>query len=226
MCGRFTQHLSWAELHRLAGLIGQPRNLAPRYNIAPTTPIEVIRPSDAGDELLPMRWGLVPPWWSKPLSDLPSTFNARAETVADKSMFQAAFRTRRCIIPASGFYEWTGEPGHKTPHYFTSPSAEPLALAGLWEHWRSPEGRDVLSATIIVGPANEWMQRIHDRMPIILDWRDADDWLASHHPARLLRPAPEDALREWTVSRRVNHAGVGDDDPALIEPGRRSYDAK
>ena len=139
MCGRFTQHLSWAELQRLADLIGQPRNLAPRYNIAPTTQIEVIRLGLEGNELVPMRWGLVPSWWKKPLSELPSTFNARAETVAEKPMFRSALKSRRCIIPASGFYEWTGPRGAKTPHYFSAPSGEPLAFAGLWETWRDPE---------------------------------------------------------------------------------------
>ena len=93
MCGRFTQHLSWAEIHRLAGLIGQPRNLAPRYNIAPTTAMEVIRSGDAGNELVPMRWGLVPSWWSKPLAELPATFNACAETVGEKPMCSSAFKS-------------------------------------------------------------------------------------------------------------------------------------
>lgn len=113
MCGRFTQHLSWEELHRLADLVGQPRNLGPRYNIAPTTQIEVPRPTASGNELTPMRWGLVPSWWKKPLSELPSTFNARAETVAEKPMFRSAFKSRRCVIPASGFCEWTGAKGSK-----------------------------------------------------------------------------------------------------------------
>jgi putative SOS response-associated peptidase YedK len=111
LCGRFTQNLSWAEIHRLADLIGQPRNLAPRFNIAPTTPIEVIRASDAGNELVPMYWGLVPSWWKKPLKELPATFNARAETLAERPMFLGAFKYRRCIIPASGFYEGTGGKG-------------------------------------------------------------------------------------------------------------------
>jgi len=108
MCGRFTQNLSWAEIRRLADLVGQPRNLAPRFNIAPTTPIEVIRAGDAGNELVPMYWGLVPHWWKKPLKELPATFNARAEKVAEKPMFRGAFKYRRCISPASGDYEWTG----------------------------------------------------------------------------------------------------------------------
>ena len=113
MCGRFTQHLSWAEIRRLADLVGQPRNLAPRYNLAPTDAIEVLRAGPGGFELTPMRWGLIPSWWAKPLKDLPSTFNARAETLAEKPMFRAAFKSRRCIVPASGFYEWTGGKGHK-----------------------------------------------------------------------------------------------------------------
>ncbi|MGA9601303.1 MAG: SOS response-associated peptidase [Methylocystis sp.] len=216
MCGRFTQHLSWAEIRRLADLVGQPRNLAPRYNIAPTDLIEVIRAGPAGLELTPMRWGLVPCWWKKPLEQLPATFNARAETLGEKPMFRAAFKSRRCIVPASGFYEWTGEKGRKIPHYFSSADGLPLALAGLWEQWRDPNGQEIFSATIVVGAANGWMSRFHDRMPIFLSWIDAKDWIAGENPATLLRPASEDALQEWTVSTRVNRAGAGDDDPTLI----------
>jgi putative SOS response-associated peptidase YedK len=219
MCGRFTQHLSWEALHRLADLIGQPRNLAPRYNIAPTTRVEVIRPAGGCDELVPMRWGLVPSWWKKPLNELPSTFNARAETVVEKPMFRSAFKSRRCVIPASGFYEWIGKPGAKTPHYFSAQSGAPLAFARLWETWRDPESDAAVdSATIIVGPANDWMSHFHDRMPVILEWRDANAWMAGGDPDPLLRPPPEDALQEWTVSPRVNRSGAGDGDPALIEP--------
>jgi putative SOS response-associated peptidase YedK len=219
MCGRFTQNLSWAELHRLAGLIGEARNLQPRYNIAPTTPIEVIRAGKAGNELVPMRWGLVPSWWKKPLNELPATFNARAETLAERPMFRGAFKYRRCIIPASGFYEWTGPKTARIPHYFTSRDGRPLGLAGLWDHWSGLDGGDDLpNATIIVGAANEWMSAYHDRQPMILDWHDAAAWMASDDPAALLRPVREDALREWIVSTRVNRAGVGDDDSALIEP--------
>lgn len=219
MCGRFTQHLSWEELHRLADLIGQPRNLAPRYNIAPTTRIEVIRRVAGGSELVPMRWGLLPSWWKKPLNELPSTFNARAETVAEKPMFRSAFKSRRCIIPASGFYEWTGKAGAKTPHYISAPRDEPFAFAGLWETWRDAESdARVDSATIVVGAANEWMSRFHHRMPVILDWRDANVWMAAGDYGSLLRPPPEHALQEWIVSPRVNRSGVGDADPVLIEP--------
>ena len=219
MCGRFTQHLSWAELHRLADLIGQPRNLAPRFNISPTSQIEVIRRTNHGRELVPMRWGLVPSWWKKPLSELAAAFNARAETVAVKPMFRSAFKSRRCIIPASGFYEWTVLRSAKMPHYFSSPSGAPLAFVGLWESWRDPEsGETLLSATIIVGSANKWMSRFHGRMPVILDWRDAGAWIAGDDPLAHLRTARADALQAWIVSMRVNKAGVGDDDATLIEP--------
>jgi putative SOS response-associated peptidase YedK len=219
MCGRFTQHLSWEELQRLADLIGQPRNLRPRYNVAPTTTIEVIRPSSAGNELVPMRWGFAPSWWKKPLRELPATFNARAETIAEKPMFRSAFAKSRCIIPASGFYEWTGAKGAKTPHYFSARDGRPLAFAGVWDGCRDVESNArIESATIIVGPANDWMRPFHDRMPIILDWRDANAWLTGDDPAAWLRPAPEDALREWIVSRRVNRSNEGDDDSTLIEP--------
>ena len=164
-----------------------------------------------------MYWGLVPSWWKKPLAELPSTFNARAETLAERPMFRGAFKYRRCVIPASGFYEWTGAKGAKTPHYFTSRDGRPLAFAGIWDHWSGLDGGDDLpNATIIVGEANNWMRRFHDRMPIILDWRDAGAWMTGESPGALLRPAPDDALQEWIVSTRVNKAS--DDDPALIEP--------
>jgi putative SOS response-associated peptidase YedK len=221
MCGRFTQHLSWEELHRLADLIGQPRNLQPRYNIAPTTQIEVIRSTAAGNQLVPMRWGLVPLWWKKPLNQLPATFNARAETVAEKPMFRSAFKARRCVIPAPGFYEWTGPKGEKTPHYFSARDGRPLAFAGLWESASHPETKELMdSATIIVGPANEWMSPFHNRMPVILHWADVGAWMAGDDPGVLLCAPPENALQEWIVSPRVNGSGVGDADPTLIGPVR------
>lgn len=165
--------------------------------------------------------GDFPSWWKKPLSELPSTFNARAETVGEKPMFRSAFKSRRCIVPASGFYEWTGKAGSKTPHHFSSPDSRPLAFAGLWESAPHPETKELMdSATIIVGSANDWMSRFHNRMPVILDWRDANAWMAGGDPGALLRPPPEDSLQEWIVSARVNRSGVGDADPSLIETER------
>jgi putative SOS response-associated peptidase YedK len=137
-------------------------------------------------------------------------------------MWRNAFKSRRCIIPASGFYEWTGTKSARIPHYFTARSGEPLAFAGLWESWRDPAGAELLSATIVVRAANAWMSTYHARQPMILKWRDVNAWVAGDNPAALLRPVREDALREWIVSTRVNKAGVGDDDPALIDAARQT----
>ncbi|MBU8541807.1 SOS response-associated peptidase [Falsiroseomonas tokyonensis] len=131
MCGRFTQRYTWAELHALLDLIGSPRNLRPRHNIAPTTSIDMVRAGEAGRELAAMRWGLIPAWWKKSAQEVPATFNARAETVAEKPMFRDGFKRRRCIIPASCFYEWTGGRKDRQPHPFTA--ADGASVPGLGE---------------------------------------------------------------------------------------------
>jgi putative SOS response-associated peptidase YedK len=222
MCGRFTQHYSWTEVHGFLSFLGPPRNLRPRYNIAPTTTVDVIRRGPKGRELVPMRWGLIPAWWNKPAKELPATHNARAETVAEKPMYRGAFRERRCIIPASGFYEWTGEKKARQPHLFTAADGSPvLAFAGLWESWRDPAtGEAVLSCTLIVSGASAWMQRYHDRMPVLLPPAAFDAWLNGSMGPDALTQAPEAALREWVVSDRVNRTGVGDDDPSTVLPVR------
>jgi putative SOS response-associated peptidase YedK len=220
MCGRFTQHYTWAQVHDFLSVFGAPLNLQPRYNIAPTTDIDVVRLGrDGGREIVRMRWGLVPGWWTKGLKEVPATFNARAETLADKPMFRTAFRQRRCVIPASGFYEWTGGKGAKVPHLFTAADGSPvLAFAGLWDRWRDKAtGEDVLSATIIVSGASAWMTPYHDRMPVLLGPEQFDDWLTGVAGPEVLRPAAESALREWVVSDRVNRTGQGDDDPSIVE---------
>jgi putative SOS response-associated peptidase YedK len=220
MCGRFTQNYSWEEVYNFLRLLGTPRNLRPRYNIAPTTNVDVVRLDTEGKrELISMRWGLVPFFWKKKLKELPATFNARAETVAEKPMFRESFRRRRCIIPASGFFEWTGEKGDKQPHLFSAADGSPiLAFAGLWDRWIDPETKEeILSCTIIVSGASEWMTPYHDRMPVLLRVGDFDVWLSGSLGAEALRPAAESASREWPVSRRVNRAGVGEDDPTIIE---------
>lgn len=219
MCGRFTQYFTWSELHAALSVIGPARNLRPRYNIAPTSSVDVVRQAEAGNELAAMRWGLAPVWWKKSLAELPATFNARVETVADKPMFRDAFKKRRCIIPASGFYEWTGAKGAKQPHLFSAADGAPvLALAGLWDRWHDRQaGEEVLSCTIIVSAASQWMRPYHDRMPVLLDGGAIDAWLDGSFPAEALHPAEEGALQEWPVSKRVNRTGHGDDDPSLIE---------
>jgi putative SOS response-associated peptidase YedK len=209
---------TWRELHALYSIHDQPRrNLEPRYNIAPTQDIDIIRSAEEGAQSLDRaRWGLVPGWWKKTLKDLPSTFNARAETVAEKPMFRSAFKSRRCVIPASGFYEWTGPKGERQPWYVTAADEKPLSFAGLWERYRDPDsGEDGLSATIIVGPANDFMSKIHNRMPVILAPESIESWLAKPS-SDLLAPIPEDALQAWKVSPRVNSSRYQDAD--AVEP--------
>ena len=138
MCGRYTQSYTWRELVELYRLTQPARNLRPRYNIAPTTAIDVVRLADAGPELVPMRGGLIPSWWKKTAKEVPSTFNARAETVAQKSMFRTAFKRTRCIVPASGYYEWRPAEDGKQPYFISAADGAVLSIAGLWDQSSSP----------------------------------------------------------------------------------------
>jgi len=190
---------------------------APRYNIAPTTTIDVVVPHEAGRDLLSMRWGLIPSWWKKTAKETPSTFNARAETVASKPMFRAAFKRGRCLVPASGYYEWKPTPSGKQPYYISATDSSVLSMAGLWEQWPNIEtGECVHSCTIIVTSANSLTRAIHDRMPVLIEPKDFGSWLSGESGTELLRPAPDDNLRLWPVSKRVNRTG-NVDDPSLIE---------
>jgi putative SOS response-associated peptidase YedK len=141
-------------------------------------------------------------------------------------MFREAFKRRRCIIPASGFFEWTGEKGDKQPHLFTAADGSPiLAFAGLWDKWHDPaSGEELLSCTIIVSGASAWMIPYHDRMPVLLTAKDFDAWLDGTLGASALGPAAESALREWPVSKRMNRTEVGDDDPTIVERDAASAD--
>jgi putative SOS response-associated peptidase YedK len=152
---------------------------APRYNIAPSQEVPVIRQSAQGRVLTGARWGLVP-HWSKESKPGYSTINARAESVADKPAYRDPFRHKRCLIPASGFYEWKQEDGQKTPYHIHLPGGEMFAFAGLWDHW-DKEGAGFDSCTIIVTTANETMQPIHNRMPVILQKAQYNSWLNTNH---------------------------------------------
>jgi putative SOS response-associated peptidase YedK len=224
MCGRFTQRYTWREIYPLYGLTGPARNLQAHYNIAPTDPVNVVRSAADGAELVSMRWGLIPYWWKKPLKQLPATFNARAESVADKPMFQDAFRRHRCIIPASGYYEWIARPDGKQPYFISAADSGVLSFAGLWDRWKNPETEEpVTSCTIIVTDANAMTRAIHDRMPVVLDKAEIGRWLNGTASTELLRSAAEDRLRMWPVSRRVNKTGTGDDDPTLLRPESKGW---
>ena len=212
----FTQFYTWASTSFL-GVFGSPRNLQPRYNIAPTTTIDVVHDLAGDRVIVPMRWGLIPAWWRKSAKEVPATFNARRETIADKPMFRSALNAgRRCVIPISGFYEWETTPDGKQP-FFISGAAEPvLGVAGLWERWRDPAGDEVLSATMIVQPANDFMGAIHTRMPTFVDPDDVNGWLSGTTGLETLRPASEELLTARMVSKRVNKVG-NEEDATLIE---------
>ena len=221
MCGRFTQQFSYSELHAYFEFFGQPLgNLEPRFSICPTQQITVVLSSErGGHDLQRMRWGLVPPWWSKPLKELPATFNARAETVAEKPTFRAAFRSRRCIIPASGTYEWQDTLSGKQPWYFTPAKGPIMMIAGLWETWTNTDapGDTLQSATMVITDANSFVGQYHDRMPVLLDRDTMNDWLSGRKGHELLKPAPDNVLNAHPVSRRLNSSRVADE-PGLIEP--------
>jgi putative SOS response-associated peptidase YedK len=219
MCGRFTQKFSWHEVRDLYELVGAAHNLQTHYNIAPTDKVEVVRLAAEGTtELVSMRWGLIPYWWKKPIKQVPATFNARAETVASTPMFRDAFKRHRCIVPASGYYEWLKRPDGKQPYFMSAADGGVLSFAGLWDRWKNPEtGELVTSCTIIVTDANALTGAIHNRMPVVLDNADVRRWLNGTGGTELLRPAGEDRLRMWPVSRRVNKTGTSDEDPTLID---------
>lgn len=198
MCGRFSQTPIIQAIFSRYSFIGEdPAGIVPRYNIAPTQLVPVIFRDEEGDHLKSMRWGLVP-HWSKEIGTRP-LFNARGETVAEKPSFRTAFRRRRCIVPATGFYEWKKEPGGKTktPYFIHNIDQSPMAFAGLWERWDQPDGGMLHSFTILTTTPNAVMEPLHDRMPVILAEEDEAAWLdpEEHDPERLkplIKPcAPE-----------------------------------
>ena len=170
MCGRFTQAYTWEQLVRLYRLTMPAVNTQPSYNVCPTDQVDVILPAaDGGHDFARMRWGLVPYWWSKPLKQVPATFNARSDTVASKPMYRDAFRRRRCVIPMSGFYEWRQMEDGKQPFFISGAESPVLSVAWLWDNWTNREsGEAIRSCTMIVTEANLFMSEIHDRTPVFL----------------------------------------------------------
>jgi putative SOS response-associated peptidase YedK len=223
VCGRYTLRAPGKLVADLFGLAGEPA-LTPRYNIAPTQPVPVIRvlranPATRERELVPLRWGLVPPWADDPAIGN-RLINARAETVAGKPSFRAAFKYRRCLVPADGFYEWRKEGGKKQPLYVRRKDGRPFAFAGLWERWERA-GEVIESCAIITTGANDLMGEFHDRMPVILRPEDYDLWLdpVVQEPKLvepLLKPCPGDELEAYPLSRLVNDART--EDPRCVEP--------
>lgn len=199
-----------------------PLHVTERYNIAPTQPVAVIVPQTEGRLLTAMRWGIVPQWMKPEAGGKPPAgwINARAETAADKPAFHGAFKYRRCLVPASGFYEWAKRDGSKQPYYVRSAEDRLLAFAGLWETWTPPDGSELDTVTILTTEPNAMMAELHDRLPVVLDPGDYDRWMATppeeaESLTELLRPAPDGTLSKTPVSRRVN--SPKHDDPACLE---------
>ena len=184
----------------------EPR-IVRRINIAPTQEAPVIRANRDGTarEVAMLRWGLVP-FWAKDASIGHKLINARSESAMEKPAFREAFRARRCAIPASGFYEWTGAPKYRVPHAITVEGRPIVAFAGLWERWKDAAGQKVETYTILTTAANAFVAPMHERMPAILGEHDIDAWLGApaDEAARLLLPYPDAALREREVSRAIN----------------------
>ncbi len=217
MCGRFA---FYSPAEATAALFGATTSvdIRPRYNIAPTQDIAAVRESgDDGRELVMLRWGLVP-FWAKDASIGNRMINARAETVAEKPSYRAAFRHRRCLVLADGFYEWRRQDDVKTPYYISLASGEPFALAGLWEQWKDRNDDTTLqTATLITTAANDFMAKLHHRMPVVLQPKMADEWLSGSTDMLDSLSGRVPALQAWPVDRRVNNAR--NEGEKLIEVG-------
>ncbi|MBW4555407.1 MAG: SOS response-associated peptidase [Trichormus sp. ATA11-4-KO1] len=208
MCGRFTLNQSAAALAEFFH-IQQIPDLAAQYNIAPTQRVATVlhNPESGKREFQQLRWGLIPSWAKDPSMGA-KLINARAETVAEKPAFRSAFKHRRCLVLADGFYEWQRQNGKKQPFYFRLSDGQPFGFAGLWERWQT-EDEEITSCTILTTAANELLQSIHDRMPVILAPQDYDLWLnpqiQTPEPLQqLLCPYPDQAMTAYPVSTWVN----------------------
>jgi putative SOS response-associated peptidase YedK len=217
MCGRFATTLPNDAMAQL--FAAQPANNLPRtpsFNVCPTTQIHVVRPGATGRQLVSMRWGFVPHWYQRP-SVGPLLINARAETIAQKPAFSAACRERRCLIPVTGFYEWTrDDQDRRLPWYIQRRDGAPLALAGIWQSWVKDEPLN--TCAIVTTGANHTISPIHHRMPVILEQPDWPLWLgeAGQGAATLMQPGAEDMLAVHRVDPGVNsNRATG---PELIEP--------
>ena len=220
MCGRYTITISADRAREDLGIIQMPEDYQPRWNVAPTQPVAVVtNPVERAAEW--MRWGLIP-FWAKDPAIGNNLINARSETVSEKPAFKQAFLKRRCLILADGFYEWkkgAGPGGRSQPYYFRRKDEKAFAFAGLWEFWRSPEGNEVRSCTIITCAANELVKSVHERMPVMLSGESLWAWLAGGSPQEtqsLLKPYPAEQMAAYPVSGSVNKPGL--DAPNLIVP--------
>ena len=218
MCGRYALTLPPEAVRRYFGYQDRP-NFPPRYNIAPTQPIALMRLENGARRFALARWGFLPGFVKDP-KDFPLIINARAEGIAEKPSFRAAIRRRRCIVLADGFYEWRRVGKAKQPFLIRRPQRTPLAFAGLWETWNAADGSEVDTACIITCGPNATMAAIHDRMPVILDPGVFGLWLDPHAEGRdilpLMRPTDDAALELVPVSTAVN--AVKNEGPEVQQP--------
>jgi putative SOS response-associated peptidase YedK len=219
MCGRYTIIASPEALRALFRYEEQP-NFPPRYNLAPTQPIAIVRLVDGKRHFALVRWGLLPSWVKDPKT-FTLLINARGESAAEKPAFRAAMKRRRCLIPADGFYEWQAAGERKRPFYVHAKSGAPLAFAGLWETWTGPNGEELETAAIVTTQANRTLKPIHERMPVIVPPEGFDLWLDGANvdattASALIAPAPDSLLEAYEISTAVNR--TANDNPKLLEP--------
>jgi putative SOS response-associated peptidase YedK len=219
MCGRFVRHSSLALIEETFTIDALETQAKASYNIAPTQPVAAVV-TNGGSRLLDLHWGLVP-FWAKDRSIGNRLINARMETAAKKPSFRSAFKKRRCLIVADGFYEWQGEKGRRRPWYLRLPTGGPFGFAGLWETWQPEAGLDYKSCTILTTNASDSVRAIHHRMPVILQPEAYRDWLDPNmhdtdHLQQLLLDGQVRDLKSHPVTKRVND--VANNDPGCIEP--------
>jgi putative SOS response-associated peptidase YedK len=231
MCGRFSMAVSLPDLLTRFPVSRAPSALNPLYNIAPSQNAPVIL-NDGERIMEELRWGLIPSWAKDPAIGN-KLINARAETIQEKASFKRPFQSRRCLVPADGFYEWrfTRTSKGKIPMRIRLTSQEPFAMAGLWERWKNAEGKELRTFTIITTGANDALKPIHDRMPVILRRKDEEAWLDSNTQSKrltaLLAPYPSEEMEAYEVSKLVNNAAVNSPDciaPAVPPPPPSLFD--
>lgn len=218
MCGRLVTVIPHEELKQIFDLIVNKVKPEPRYNLCPSQLAPVVRSTDNGNDLDLLKWGLVPSW-SKDIKSASHMINARSETVAEKSSFRHAIKKNRCIIPVTGFYEWSRLSGEKHPHFIHMADSSPMPLAGIWEHWKSPDGKVVESFSILTTAANKLISTLHDRMPVILQPNMFSIWLDrgmndAHALDPLYVPYHDEELSYYRVPDLVNNPRL--DSPACI----------
>jgi len=218
MCGRYAITTAPEAIRQLFRHPEQP-NFPPRYNVAPTQPVPIVRMAQGKRQFALVRWGLIPAWVKDPRT-FSLVINARAESVLDKPAFKNAMKYRRCLFPADGFFEWERKGERKRPYFVRRKGGGPLAFAGLWESWMGPNGEEQETAAIVTTTASRSIAHIHDRMPVILPPEAFDFWLDpkvdAETAAAAIQPAKDEAIEHYEVSRAVNRHE--NDSPKLVEP--------